>query len=151
MITPGDWITFLHGWTTVVHASCDRIRDAVIRRTDRASTTLSTGDEVLPHGIADESVNSYAYVWQLYLDFAARRGYTQVPVKDAPWDMSLLWQFMKYRAGSCKPQTVISNISALAHFGWRCKRVLATSKNDGDPLMYKQTSAMRKQLKVNYR
>ena len=65
--------------------------------------------------------------------------------------MSLLWQFMQYRAGSCKPQTVISNVSALAHFGWRCNQVLATSKYDGDALMYKQISAMRKQLKLNYR
>ena len=151
MIQVGDRVAFYRGFPRVVHTSCRAIQDFVIARDLRSRGTAPATDIGIPHGVEDATVQTYAHVWQMYLQFAARKGIREIPGKHVSWDMPLLWEFMKFRAQSCKPATVISNVSALAHFGWRFQNILATSKQDGDPQMYKSIVAMRRQLKLDYR
>ena len=109
-------------------------------------------DSTIPHGVSAQTVDTYAQVWDRYVAFARSRGFSsRIPGKHLPWDMELLWAFMQFRACTCKPATVISNISALAHFGWRAKFILPTSRTDGDPVGYREITAMKKQLKLDFR
>jgi hypothetical protein len=68
-----------------------------------------------------------------------------------PWDLSLLWKFLRFRLKSCKPSTIISEMSALAHFGAHSGYLLATSRHDADSVMYRRICDMRAQLTIDYK
>ena len=138
-IVKGDWVVFARGWSTVVHVSCRQVQQAVIQRDALRQRPVLLQDSTIPHGVSAQTVDTYAQVWDRYVAFARSRGFSsRIPGKHLPWDMELLWAFMQFRACTCKPATVISNISALAHFGWRAKFILPTSRTDGDPVGYRE-------------
>ena len=58
---------------------------------------------------------------------------------------------MLHRADKCKPTTVFSAISALAHFGTLHGFVLPTQKWDGNPLFYRQIKNMKREISLRYR
>ena len=58
---------------------------------------------------------------------------------------------MRFRLKACKPSTIISEMSALAHFGAHFGFLLATSRHDADSVMYRRICDMRAQLTIDYK
>ena len=134
-----------------VHASCARGQQAVINRIKDVSTRPPASMNLaLPHGLASSSLDDYSTEWSRYVQFASSRG-SQIPGKDLPWDMALLWEYVQHRAQTCKPETVKQVLTKLAHFGARFNFVLATSKFDGDPAAHRSITKMKKQLTIDAR
>lgn len=108
--------------------------------------------EELPSGLKPKTYDSYIQEWRQYLQFARRMWSTQsVPGKDAEWNAFLLWKYLLYRAEKCKPTTVFSALSALAHVGTLHGFVLPTQKWDGKPLFYRQVKNMKREISLRYR
>ena len=163
-----------------VHASCARVQQAVIDRfkdvsatppvsasavlrsgaditqvsatdaTTSASGIPSASPSTLPHGLAGSSLSDYSMEWSRYLKFALQRS-GSVPGRDKKWDMQLIWDYLQFRAQTCKPETVKQILTKLAHFGARFKFVLATSKFDGDAYVFRSVTKMKKQLAIDAR
>ena len=146
MIKPGNSIAFDKHLRCFVHADCAMMHRAVARRI--AAVTQPTHQLALPEGLKESTVNAYASIWQRYIDFASGMS-PSVPGRDAPWDARLLWAFMQLRARTCKPQTVVQNLTALAHFSTSSGHVLPTSKFDGNALLHRLISRMKRQLSLN--
>ena len=84
------------------------------------------------------------------MQFALRVWDGTVPGKDEPWNAFLLWRYLCHRADTCKPTSVFSCISALAHLGIKCGFVLPSTKYDGNPLMYRQIKNMKREISLMY-
>ena len=82
--------------------------------------------------------------------FVQRRGATQVPGKDVPWDLALLSDYMEWRAKTCKPSTLNSCFSVLAHFGALFGFLLPNSRDDDDSLSYRRLKNIKKQLSIDH-
>ena len=148
MIRPGEAIAFKPGSSRAVHADCNVAVRAAATRSDAPREDVGC---VIPHGKKESSMQTYQRQWDTYVAFVQRRGYRLVPDRDTAWDLALLWAFMLFRLRSCKPATIISEMSALAHFGAHYGKLLATSKHDGDSVMYRRVCNMRAQLTIDYR
>ena len=155
MIRPGDCIRFEVAFKTAVHHDCER---AVTALADRATAAEAlevelgpaTGGE-LPHGLKPGTLSTYVAEWSRYVDFAVRLGFVPlVPGKDVDWVPYLLWRFMLFRAERCKPTTVFSHLSALAHFGHRHRFLLPTKKSDGRPLLHRDIACMKNEIALYY-
>ena len=150
-----------------MHASCVRGQQAVINRfKDAVGTTRGSGQEdcvkdaaadtrgasssSLPHGLSSKSLDDYSAEWGRYVRFASRSG-DEIPGRDVQWDLQLVWDYLRHRATTCKPETVKQILTKLAHFGARCNFVLATSKFDGDPAMFRSVTKMKRQLAIDAR
>ena len=137
-----------------VHASCARIKQAVIDRTDDESAEDAAGAvkdaAALPHGLAKSSLADYTKEWSKYVQFASQLG-SVIPGRDVEWDLDLLWSYLQFRATTCKPETLKQVLTKLSHFGARHQFVLATSKFDGDACAYRSVSKMKKQLAIDAR
>ena len=108
-------------------------------------------DGELPHGLRPGTMSTYTAEWRRYLSFAEGFGFgADVPGRDVPWCAHLLWRFMLFRAENCKPSSVFSCLSALAHFGHHCRFVLPTRKEDGDPMLHRDIAAMKKEIALYY-
>lgn len=90
-------------------------------------------------------MDSYASEWDRYVHFASRSG-TEVPGRDCPWDPEVLWAYMRLRSRTCKPATITSHLSKLAHAGTLHGFVLPTTKDDCAPLLHRQIGLMKRQL-----
>ena len=66
------------------------------------------------------------------------------------WVPYLLWCFMLFRAERCKPSTIFSHLSALAHFGHRHRFLLPTQKHDGRPLLHRDIACMKNEIAIFY-
>ena len=148
MIRPGEAIAFKLGRRRAVHARCDAVGHRAAARSE--APRLDEGCAI-PHGKKESSMQTYQRQWDTYVSFVTRRGYRAVPGRDVAWDLPLLWLFMLFRLRSCKPATIISEMSALAHFGAHFGYLRATSKHDGDSVMYRRVCNMRSQLTIDYR
>ena len=147
MIRPGNLIKFVPGMHRAVHVSCLRIQRAVVS----AANSGEGVDSEMPHGQKPSTIRTYLRVWHSYLTFARGQGYAgRVPGMRCPWNLPLLWKFMQHRARRCKPTTVVSELSALAHMGSMYNHLLATSKYDADSLMYRKIVKMRRQIRIDY-
>ena len=134
-----------------VHASCIQVQQAVISRVKEvAGDPAEAADPALPHGLASATLGDYKTEWTRYVQFASRRT-TLVPGQDAPWDMALLWEYVQHRSQTCKPETIKQILTKLAHFGARHSYVLATSKFDGDPVVHRNITKMKRQLTIDAR
>lgn len=152
MIAKRDWVTFIPGVPTVVHESCSRIQRAVVARGERENENRGVTETTVPHGLTPQTLETYARIWDGYLQFARRNGCGElIPGRDTQWDRALLWKYMQFRAQTCKPGTVVSNLSALTHFGSRRNYVLPTSRFDGDPSLRRDVTNMKRQLHLDYR
>ena len=98
-----------------MHADCMRIQHLVVAGGRAAIRNHSPGG--LPHGLKPKSLASYRTEWDKYSRFVARRGLSELSGKDAPWDLALLTEYMQWRASTCKPSTLTSIFSILAHYG----------------------------------
>ena len=149
MIRPPQLATFTAAFSTAVHADCHSLARAAELQERRISKQRNAA---LPHGKKDGTMETYARQWSKYVDFAERRGLAHmIPGKNCPWDLLLLWRFMQFRARTCKPSTIVSELSALAHFGAHYGFLLSTSKHDHDSLTYRRVCNLRSQLSLNYR
>lgn len=104
----------------------------------------------IPHGLKPKSVKSYYVEWERYLRFVKRRGASRIPGKDAPWDLALLSDYMEWRAKTCKPSTLESCFSILAHFGALFGFLLPNSRDDDDSLSYRRLKNIKKQLSIDH-
>ena len=147
-IVKGSPIRYDAGAGKFVHRECARHHGAVTVRARPPAAPATAG--IIPHGLKRKTIESYTTEWTRYTTFAQRQGYRDIPGKDQPWDMGLLWRYMSFRGSSCKPPTVTSGLSALAHFGARCNQLLATSKHDNDSVMYRQIAMLKHQLAIDY-
>ena len=131
MIRPVDDARFDIGFKTAIHRDCERQVELLAARgrpsaTSDARVALATGGE-LPHGLKPKTLATYRAEWERYTAFAMRLGFKpQVPGRDVDWVPYLLWCFMLFRAERCKPSTIFSHLSALAHFGHRHRFLLPT-------------------------
>ena len=106
----------------------------------------------LPSGLKTKTYDSYIQEWRLYLRFAQRVWSTDaVPGKDGEWNAFVLWKYMLHRSEKCKPTTVFSAVSALAHIGALHGFVLPTQRWDGRPLFYRQLKNMKREISIRYR
>ena len=124
-----------------VHAECEVIQDAVAvaARDAQAREEL----ESLPTGLKPKTFDSYSDEWRRYEKFVRRVWSSEaIPGKDEAWNAFLLWKYMVYRAGKCKPTTVFSAVSVLVRLGTLHGQVLPTQKCDGNPLFYRQLKNM---------
>ena len=141
----------------VTHVNQDHIKDvSAVQPAGAQAGQEATSDAgaptatALPHGLADSSLGDYAKEWDKYVQFAAQRG-SVIPGRDIKWDMDLVWEYLQFRATTCKPETVKQVLTKLAHFGTRFKFVLATSKADGDAYVYRSLTKMKRQLAIDAR
>ena len=151
MITVGSKVKFMLGFSKAVHVSCREVQLAVVRATaERREMTEPA--RALPGGKEDATVKTYRRIWMLYVKFAERNGFTgRIPGAHVPWDPHLLWEFMKHRLQTCKPTTVVGNVSALAYFGQKNRFVLPTKPYDGQPLLYRDITSMKRQMHIDRR
>ena len=161
-----------------VHASCAHVKQAVIDKVkDVAGGGASikvgntSGEDVvgqdaaavggaapspspppssLPHGLAESSLRDYSKEWSYYIKFVSQRS-DVIPGRDVDWDIELVWEYLQFRATTCKPETIKSVLTKLSHFGTRNKFVLATSRFDDDAFTYRILSKMKKQLAIDAR
>ena len=137
-----------------VHFSCARVQQKVIDRCEMESPAESSDPPqvatTLPHGLAASSLVDYSKEWSKYVQFASQLGST-IPGRDAEWDLDLVWEYLRFRARTCKPETLKQVLTKLSHFGVRNKFILATSKFDGNPHAYKSLAKMKKQLAIDAR
>ena len=105
----------------------------------------------LPHGLANGTVVDYNAEWVRYLTFTKNRCGVNLPGRDTPGDMQLLWQYLQHRTLTCKPSTINSITVKLAHFGSMCGYVFLNSKFDNNVLLYKKLARMKKQLALDVR
>ena len=147
---PGNAIQVDSGLRKFVHASCTRVREAVVRK---QRCVEADGAQVgrVPHGLKQKTLDAYFTEWSRYIQFATSRGYYIVPGRDAPWVHALLWDYMQSRAETCKPSTVKTSISALAHFGAHSNHLLSSTKFDSDSLAYRRIVMMNKQVALDYK
>lgn len=131
-----------------VHFSCARIQQKVIDRVKEETSTSSSDSAhtatTLPHGLAANSLADYSKEWSKYVQFASQLGAT-IPGRDAEWDLDLVWDYLRFRARTCKPETLKQVLTKLSLFGVRNKFILATSKFDGNSYAYKSLTKMKKQ------
>ena len=106
----------------------------------------------LPTGLKPKTFDAYAEEWRKYEKFVLRKWSTvSTPGKDEPWNAFVLWKYMLHRSEKCKPTTVFSSVSALAHFGTLHGHVLPTQRWDGNPLFYRQLKNMKREISQRYR
>ena len=145
-------LCFHAGYADAIHAECEHVqamaRDAS-RKTDRMLSKMG-GTESLPTGLKHKTQESYATEWLKYEKFVRRKWGTTVPGKHERWNAFVLWKYMCFRARRCKPTTIFSCLSALAHCGVMHGFVLPTTKFDGHPLMYKQIKNMKREISLRY-
>ena len=152
MIAAGSPVRFVAEFDIVVHASCERVREAVAaREADDAEVALAA-PTVLPHGLTEGTIDTYSRVWSGYLRFARRIGYYRdIPGRHVPWVPEVLWSYMQFRAKKCKPGTVKSSLSALAHFSHRNKFMLPTRVLDGKPWFHRVIANCKRQVVLDFR
>ena len=102
------------------------------------------------HGLKSGTLATYTEEWNRYVGFAIRRGFDAVPGRDARWDLSLLYDFMLWRAETNKPSSLWRIFSILAHFGSVFGFLLANSRFDSDSLTYRRLKSIKKQLVIDY-
>ena len=135
-----------------VHADCVRIQEAVINSyKDVTGSPQAAATPALPHGLSKVSLRDYQAEWTRYVQFAERNGCTLVPGRDIAWDMLMVWDYLKFRARTCKPETVKQVLTKLGHFGARFNFVLPTSKFDGDAAGHRNITRMKKQIAIDAR
>ena len=98
-----------------------------------------------PAGLKIGSVVKYAQQWQHYCKFVTATQ-QHVPGRDGPWDSAIIWKYLRLLSKTCRPATITSKLSMLAHYGARCGHVLPVSKHEQPSLLYKRIVQMRKQL-----
>ena len=144
-------IRFHARYSSAIHAECEALQRASVaaaRATRAAVEDLSD----LPAGVKPKTMDSYTSEWRLYVHFAERVwSQSVVPGRDEQWNAFLLWKYLEFRSERCKPTTVFSAVSALAHCGVMQGFVLPTTKFDGNPLFYKQIKNMKRELSLRYR
>ena len=129
-----------------VHADCVRVQDAVINSyKDGTENVQAATVPALPHGLSNVSPRDYHSEWTRYMQFAKRNGITLVPGRDIAWDLALVWDYLRFRSKTCKPETVKQVLTKLTHFGARFHFVLPTSKFDGDAAGHRNIMRMKKQ------
>ena len=151
LIRPGHLIVRDMSLRRFIHAQCAKVQQPAVQRAVRqtqADACQENGD--LPHGLADRSLESYQVEWDRYVSFAGDRR-NKVPGAAVPWDMQLLWDYLRFRATTCKPATIKQILTKLSHFGAINGFVLANSKFDGAPAAHKAIHRMMQQLKLNAR
>ena len=148
MIWPRDSIVFDKRLRVCVHASCAITQRRAILSAAGHARIPQRPPEDLPEGLRQSTMATYTSEWRRYISFATSVA-TKVPGRDVQWDPFLLWSYMRFRSRTCKPSTVISSLSALSHFGTTFGWVLPTTKYDGDALLHRQISRMKKQLSLN--
>ena len=148
MIRPGDLVRFVAEFPHAVHVDCVRAVCQLARHFDRIEA-VATGGE-LPHGLKPGTLATYSSEWSRYMVFAGRLGYASVPGRDVDWVPFLLWRFMLFRAERCKPTTVFSHLSALAHFGHRHRWLLPTKKTDGRAILHRDIACMKSEIAIFY-
>ena len=73
-----------------------------------------------------------------------------MPGRDAPWDIDVLYDYMKMRSATCSPTTLDQCFTMLAYFGVNSGFLLPNSKFDGgDPILRKNVSRLKKQLRID--
>ena len=113
---------------------------------------LVAADSRLPHGLQPGTIVSYESEWRQYLTCARRLvDSDELPGKSAPWNAYVLWCFLLLRSEKCKPTTISSIISALAHFGHRCRFILPSTKYDGNPLLRRDINCMKREIAILYK
>ena len=145
-------LCFQVGFAEAVHAECEQIQalaHSVARKTDRMLRKMG-GDQSLPTGLKEKTKGSYAAEWLQYEKFVRRMWSAVVPGKHETWNAFVLWKYLCFRARRCKPTTVFSCLSALAHCGTMHGYVLPTNKFDGNPLMYRQIKNMKREISLRY-
>ena len=73
------------------------------------------------YGLTPQSLNDYySAEWGRYVQFVSQRG-AQVPGRDVQWNMTLVWEYLRHRALTCKPETVKVKqiLTKLVHFARR--------------------------------
>ena len=133
-----------------VHKSCVAVQQP--STWTRPKTTEQVKDKQVrgPHGLTVKTLNDYNIEWSKYKQFAVKLG-PQVPGRDKPWDMGLLWRYMQQRSQTCKPTTNTQILTKLRHFGLRHGFVLVNSKFDGMPVEYAKVRNMKKQVSLDAR
>ena len=105
-----------------VHASGVHGQQAVINRVkDISMRPPEAVNPALPHGLTPQSLNDYySAEWGRYVQFVSQRG-AQVPGRDVQWNMTLVWEYLRHRALTCKPETVKVKqiLTKLVHFARR--------------------------------
>ena len=134
----------------VGEATTDRVKDIAAAQPGAGPFGVSNSPSALPHGLAENSLGDYSKEWNKYVQFALRRC-SAVPGRDIKWDMQLVWEYLQFRATTCKPETIKQVLTKLAHFGARSNFVLATSKFDGDAGSYRAVTKMKRQLAIDAR
>ena len=106
----------------------------------------------LPSGLKPKTRSTYNDEWARYVRFVERLWSADaVPGRDVDWNPFVLWRYMLFRAEKCKPTTVFSAVSALSHMGVKYGFVLPTQKFDGNALLYKQITNMKREISLLYR
>lgn len=150
MIQKGHSIVYDVSRGRFVHDSCARVLPRPRPHRLRSEVSSVSGPPTLPFGLKPKTAVTYNGEWERYVRFARSRGFEFIPGEHVPWDLALLWDYLRFRAASCKPQTVVSGLSALAHFGARFGHLLATSKHDSDSVTYRRLSMLKRQLAIDF-
>ena len=148
MINRGHHIRFDAQLRLYVHADCAKIRGLVVNQIHRSPRQARVNG--LPHGLKPKSLHSYKVEWEKYVRFVQRRGFGTIPGKEEPWDLALLQEYMEWRAQTCKPSTLASSFSVMAHYGAMFGFLLPNSRDDDDSLSYRRIRNMKKQLRIDY-
>ena len=136
---------------TAIHAECHRIQSAAVRAAESARV-IAEEQQALPSGLKPKTLSTYNDEWARYVRFAERMwSSSKIPGRDGPWNAFLLWKYMQFRAEKCKPTTVFSAVSALSHVGVKFGFVLPTQKCDGNALLYRQITNMKREISLAYR
>ena len=150
MIQKGHSISYDVTQGKFVHSSCARVHPRSLHLRQQSDGSVPFVRSTLPSGLKEKTCVTYDGEWARYVRFVRSRSLRLIPGKHAPWDLQLLWEYMQFRAASCKPQTVISGLSALAHFGARFGNLLATSKYDSDSVSYRRLAMLKRQLAIDF-
>ena len=149
MIARGARISYDVTVGKFVHSRCVRVISASLKpQALRLAPATSLGD--IPWGVKRRTKVTYSNEWERYTAFARRQGFTDIPGRDCPWHLPLLWRYMQFRGRTCKPKSITGCLSALAHVGARHGRLLATSKFDADSVMYRRIAMLKNQLAIDF-
>ena len=136
-----------------IHAECAEVQRALAAAIDRGRRALEVREaQALPTGLKPRTQLSYADEWQQYEQFVRRVWSRElIPGMHEQWNAFVLWKYLVFRSQKCKPTSVFSCVSALAHFGTLHGFVLPTTKFDNDSLLYRQIKNMKREISLRYR
>lgn len=157
MINKGSLIAWDKRDDNYVHVSCATTLWSAVGAAAAATATTAAREAApaglhakTPSGLRKKSLATYTAEWSRYCDWVGAR-FSQVPGRDIPWDIDVLYNYMLMRSKTCVPSTLTSCFTHLAYFSVESGFILPNSKFDGgDPILRKGVVRLKRQLNLDY-